>query len=89
MAEVKSIEFNYKEVAEALIKHNDIHEGLWGISIKFGIQAANISAGPGEDLTPAAIVPVLKIGLQKFEEENSLSVDAAKVNPSKKRNHKK
>ena len=89
MAEVKNIEFNYKEVAEALIKHNDIHEGLWGITIKFGIQAANISAGPGENLTPVAIVPVLNIGLQKFEEENSLSVDAAKVNPSIKTKSKK
>jgi hypothetical protein len=32
-------------------------------------------------LTPAAIVPVLKIGIQRFPEPNSLTVDAARVNP--------
>jgi hypothetical protein len=29
---------------------------------------------------PAAIIPVLEIGLQKFEKENNLSIDAASVN---------
>jgi hypothetical protein len=33
------------------------------------------------EMRPAAIVPVMEIGLQKMEEENNLSVDAAKVNP--------
>ena len=33
-------------------------------------------------ILPAAIVAILEIGLVKFEEENNLSVDAAKVNPS-------
>jgi hypothetical protein len=30
---------------------------------------------------PAAVIPVLEIGLQKFEKETNISVDAAKVNP--------
>jgi hypothetical protein len=29
----------------------------------------------------AAIIPVLEIGLQKFEKESNIAVDAAKVNP--------
>ncbi len=38
----------------------------------------------GEDqVHPAAIVPVTEIGLQKFDKEGFLSVDAARVNPRK------
>jgi hypothetical protein len=35
-------------------------------------------------LLPAAIVPILEIGLQKFDKETNLSVNAAEVNPLKK-----
>jgi len=81
MAEIVSnISFSHKEVAEALVRKLDLHSGIWGLYIEFGIGAANIGGGP-DDLNPAAIVPVLKIGLQKFRELNAISVDAAKVNP--------
>jgi len=82
MSEIKTVEFSHKEVAEALVRYNSIHEGLWGISIRFGIQGANIGATPGGELTPAAIVPILNIGLQRFEKPNNLTVDAATANPS-------
>src|SRR5262252_9446056 len=81
MAETSQVIFSHKEVVEALIRQQGIHEGIWGLWIKFGIQGANIGLGsPG--LVPAAIVPVLEIGLQKFDEVNNLSVDAAEVNPT-------
>jgi hypothetical protein len=80
MAEPERYAFSYKEIAEALVKKQRIHEGIWGIYIEFGIQAAN--AGPSDDeLRPVAIIPVLKIGLQRFSKENNLAVDAARVNP--------
>lgn len=82
MSEIKTVEFSHKEVAEALIRYNKIHEGLWGISIRFGIQGANIGVTPGGELTPAAIVPILNIGLQRFEKPNNLTIDAATINPS-------
>lgn len=72
-------------MAEALIRYNDIHEGLWGIYIEFGLGAANVGPEPGGDVFPTAIVPVKKIGLQKFEEPSNLAVDAAKVNPIKEK----
>jgi hypothetical protein len=82
MAEVKTYVFDYKEVAEALVKKQNIHEGLWGIYMEFGIGAGNIPAGPSEQvLLPAAIVPVVKIGIQRFDAPSSLTVDAAEVNP--------
>lgn len=75
--------FTHQELAEILIKQKNFHEGLWGIYVEFGIGAMNIGQGPN-DLLPAAIVPVVKLGLQRFSELNNLSVDAAKVNPEVK-----
>jgi hypothetical protein len=74
-------------VVEALIRYNDLHEGLWGLSIEFGLAATNIGLEPG-DLLPAAIVPVKKIGLHRFNEPNNLTVDAAEANPSKRAKRK-
>ncbi|MHB8629950.1 MAG: hypothetical protein ACYDBJ_27265 [Aggregatilineales bacterium] len=83
MPETKMIAFSYKEVAEALLKGQDIHEGLWGVYIEFGIGAANVAQTSADSIVPAAIVPVVKIGLQRFTEPNNLTVDAATVNPIK------
>jgi hypothetical protein len=81
MPEANSYVFNHREIAEVLVKHQNLHEGFWGIYLEFGIGAANVQ-GPGDSsLLPAAIVPLLKIGIQRFPTENSLTVDAAKVNP--------
>jgi hypothetical protein len=86
MDENKAYQFDHKEVAEVLIKHKGLHEGLWGISIEFAIAATNISRDTeGFDLTPAAIVPVVKIGIQRFEKPNRMTVDAAIVNPPPRR----
>lgn len=81
MPEAKIFEYTYKELAEVLVRNQDLHEGQWGIYIKFGIRGGNIAAGPGGDVTPAAIIPVLKIGIQRFDEANNLTVDASEVNP--------
>ncbi|MDO8752829.1 MAG: hypothetical protein Q7J80_02955 [Anaerolineales bacterium] len=74
-------QFTHQELAEILIKHKNIHEGLWGIYVEFGLGATNFGQGPN-DILPAAIVPIIKLGLQKFTEPNNLTVDAAKINPS-------
>jgi len=82
MAEANQIIYSFKELAELLVKDRDLHEGFWGVYVKFGIKALNIGETEG-DLRPTALVPVLEMGLQKFEDLNNLSVDAAKVNPKK------
>lgn len=85
MAEPQTITFEYKEVVDALIKRQDIHEGIWQLYIEFGITAANIGQGPTkENVIPAAIVPLLKIGIHKVTEENQLTVNAAVANPPPK-----
>jgi len=82
MAEASQIMFSHQEVAEALIKRQDIHEGLWGLYVEFGLAAANL-ANPTDpkSLVPAAISMVQRIGIQRFPEANNLTVDAAKINP--------
>jgi hypothetical protein len=80
MAETKSITFDYKEIAELLVKKQEIHDGHWGIYFEFGLAAANLGPSP-EELRPAAVVPILKIGIQRFDEPTNLSVDASIVNP--------
>jgi len=82
MPETPQIVFKHSELAEVLVKHQDIHTGHWGVFVRFGLAATNV--GPSEnDLNPAAIVPVREIGIQRFDKPNNMTVDAAKVNPAK------
>jgi hypothetical protein len=85
MAEATQYVFDHKEVVEALVKKQNIHEGIWGIYIEFGLAAININSGAdGKTVTPSAIAGVQKIGIQRFPEPNNLTVDAAVVNPAPK-----
>jgi hypothetical protein len=84
MPEIKNYTFEHTELAEMLIKQLDIHEGLWGVYIEFGFGAANVGSTPDpKTVTPAAISFVNKIGIQRFDAPNNLSVDATQVNPLK------
>ena len=84
MAEPRQITFSYEELAEALVKQQGIHEGLWGVYAEFGLGAANVEGpAPGGGSVPAAIVPLQRLGIQKFDlEVKGLTVDAAVVNPA-------
>lgn len=83
MAEINRYEFSYAEVATALIKEQNIYEGIWAVTLKFGIGAT--MGGPSEaEAVPTAMVPVISIGLAKVPKEGRNAVDAAKVNPAKK-----
>lgn len=80
MPEPNSYEFTYKEVATALVKQAGLHEGLWSVSLKFGIAAG--FSGPSQDQAmPTAMVPVVSIGLQRADKDSSVSIDAGQVNP--------
>jgi len=82
MPEVLNYVFDHKELAGILIKKQDIHEGHWLIYIEFGFSAANITLGPDDPiLLPSAIVPVKRIGIQRADQPNQLSVNAAEINP--------
>ena len=75
--------FDLQAVTELLIKKQGFHDGLWMISIEFGLAAASIPTGPdGKTLQPAAISFVQRLGIKKHEgAPTNLTVDAAVVNP--------
>jgi hypothetical protein len=92
MPEIQTVSFDLRELAEILVKRQDLHEGLWGIYVEFGFGATNIgatpigptpnSSNPAEaNILPASITMIRKIGIQRFPEPNNLTVDAAVVNP--------
>ena len=90
MANPTNFVFSYKELAALLVREAGLTEGIWGLQVRFGMQATNF--GPTDaELHPAAILAILEIGLQRFEKENNLSVNAAQVakNGAAKKNRKK
>ena len=80
MGEPESIMFEYTEILQALVKQQGIHEGIWGLTIKFGLQVGNIQMGE-KDAVPGVIIPLVKMGIQRLDKASPLSVDAAEVNP--------
>src|SRR5688500_8876556 len=85
MAEANEIFFSYQEVVEALVKKQGLHEGLWGLSIEFGLGALNMKTSPDGSVAPAGLLAVSRIGIRQYPAANNLTVDAAKVNPAPKR----
>lgn len=84
MDEIKPITLTHKEVTLALIKHQNIHEGIWQLYVEFGISVGNIPVADEKQelrVCPAAIVPITKIGLMKVDKQTPLALDASKVNP--------
>jgi hypothetical protein len=86
MAELEKHVFSHREVVEALILKQGLHEGLWALHVEFGIAAGFVGNDPNapESIFPAAIVPVVKLGLQKADKPSSITADAAEVNPKSK-----
>lgn len=78
MAEASEFKFTYQEIAELMVRKLGLSEGLWGIQVRFGLAASNVGPGPHE-LAPAAIVPVLEIGLHRVNEPSNLTVDAGEI----------
>ena len=83
MAKAEIFTFEYKEVAELFVKQQDLHEGHWGVVFELAL-GGGIVANPtdSDKITPAAVVSITKIRLQRFDQPSQLTVDAAEVNPA-------
>ena len=84
MAESAQVVFKLTELAEMLVKKENLHEGHWGILVNFGVGGGNLEDANGT-LHPTIVVPIQTIGIQRFELPNSLTVDASVVNPARGR----
>lgn len=82
MAEAKSFSYSLKDIVELLVRERGLTEGFWGPQAKFAFHAANVAspATPGE-MYPSAIVPLVEFGIQRFDEPNAFTVDAATLEP--------
>ena len=76
----KTVKFHLQDVAIALLKLANVHEGLWQIQVMFANSATNINLNG--HLTPSAITSVAGIQLGRVEQADELTVDAAVVNPA-------
>ena len=75
----KAYRFNLYEATVALIRHADLHEGLWQLQVAFGQSAANLSING--KMTPTAITQIMGLQLGRVEKLDALTVDAEQVNP--------
>lgn len=68
------------EIANVLIKHYDLHEGLWAVAfdIKIGVGQFGPKAG---EVFPGAMFGISNVYLTSAEKEGQSVLDAAKVNP--------
>jgi hypothetical protein len=85
MAEADQFSFDLKEVAAALIKQQDIHEGLWILNFELAFGAGYFGASP-EQARPGAVVQINKVLLVRQpggSPESLTAVDAATVNPAR------
>ena len=70
-----------QELTEALIKHHAIHRGAWALAVEFELTAENALVDD-EEIVPAALVRVRRIGIDRVERPNAFSIDAAVANPA-------
>lgn len=99
-SKVKPVLFDFREIVTAMLRERNIHEGVWGLFVEFGLTAANMGfnspedgnlphhapeEGPPDLLLPSAIIPIKQIGLLPHPVISNIAVDAAVVNPKGKR----
>lgn len=79
--------FTYEQLARMMMREQNIHEGLWMVSVGFAMIGVN--AGPEPDkILPSAIVGVQNFGLVSTAEQGPLVFDAAVLNPPEKTRHR-
>lgn len=79
MSDNKLMKYSMRDLTEALIKDQGITEGKWMLSVEFGIGAINAGVDQ-QNLSPAAVVPLVSVGLIPSEADNNLTVDASALN---------
>ena len=69
----------WQAVAAALVKEQDLHEGIWRVYFVFGQHAMNVDFKGTQ--TAAVMNAIVEVGLIEDNEVGPMSVDAAVVNP--------
>lgn len=71
------------ELTTILIRHYGIHRGLWTLTVSFHVQGTNFRSNDLDGTAfPGALLAVQGVGIREVEVPDSLTVDAAAVNPA-------
>ena len=73
-----------KEIVEILIKHYDIHDGLYDIAFELQLGLGNFGPSPEASL-PGAALGIGAVKLVKSTKTGPHTVDASVANPANKR----
>lgn len=68
-----------RQLAELLVKHYGLHEGLFNLVIEFKIGVGPVGKEP--NTIPGATVGFAKVALARADSPGPATIDAAKVNP--------
>ena len=72
-----------RELAELLVKHYDLHEGLYDLLVELKVGVGSVPTGPAEsDRLPGATVAIASLGLSEAQKPGPTTVDAAVINPA-------
>nr|WP_199046808.1 hypothetical protein [Dyella sp. ASV24] len=81
MADASRYEFNWEEIAAALVRQQGINDGLWTISVNFQFTGKNINV-EGKPMRPGFVGSLSNVSLMRVTQAvPGLTVDAARVNP--------
>jgi hypothetical protein len=85
--------FSHQDVLTELIRKKDIHSGRWALVFKLQLAASNVNAlKEGADkavLTPAGMILIEHIGIYPTNDVNDLTLDAAEVNPPRRKSRRR
>lgn len=89
MPEANQFTLSHRELIELIIKHVDVHDGRWGLLVNLNIATGQFGPTP-DQANPGAMIGITQIGINRLipgtpVPEGGLVVDAAKVNPKKKK----
>jgi len=74
-------EISLKDLAEILIKHFGVHEGIYDVGFKLNIAVGQVGTESGNP-APGAVMSIAGIGLSRSATSGLTTVDASVVNPT-------
>ena len=77
-----NFQLELKEITTLIVKHHDLHEGLYDLALEFQIAVGAVGPDPSS-VVPGAAVGVRRIGIIRSEKPGLSTVDAAEINPQK------
>ena len=85
MAETTRRIYSNKELVVMMLKDQGIHEGNWVLAANLSFTAMNFGQSPdGSDASPAGVVAVTGVLLERVPAPLPFSVNAAEANPKPK-----